>query len=318
MKISITGATGFIGKLLVKKHLDLGDDVHVLTRDSKKHFEYREQVQIHIGDLSNLGSLSKFVKNADVLYHCAAEISDESKMRLINVEGTQNLIQASLGEIRHWVQLSSTGVYGHVYSGRINEQQVYNPTNEYEKTKLESDFLVVAAAEKNNFSYTLLRPSNVFGYQMSNQSIFQLVKMVDKGFYFFVGPTGASANYVPVEDVVEALYLVATNPNAKNKIYIISSWCTLEVFISNIAKALNKRNPTLRFSIPIINGIARLTSFVPKNPLTVSRVNALSNRVIYETFKIEEELGFKPVVSSEDTIKALVQLFQKNLKVIDN
>lgn len=312
MKVSITGATGFIGKLLVKKHIDLGDEVHVLTRNPQNNFEYSKQVQVHIGDLSDLQSLVAFVKDTDVLYHCAAEIRNESIMKLINVEGTKNLIQAASGEIKHWVQLSSTGVYGPIYSGRINENQVYNPINEYEKTKLDSDFLVLDAAEKKMFTYTILRPSNVFGFQMTNQSIFQLVKMIDKGFYFFVGPKGASANYVSVENVIEALYLVAIKPKAKNQIYIISSWCTVEEFVANIANALQKPNPKIRFSIDGIKLIARLTAFIPKNPLTVSRINALSNRVIYETAKIESELEFKEVVTVKSTIKTLVEFYRKS------
>jgi nucleoside-diphosphate-sugar epimerase len=312
MKISITGATGFIGKLLVKRHLDVGDDVHILTRNPQKYFEYSNQVQLHIGDLSNLESLVSFVKDADVLYHCAAEIREESIMQLINVEGTKNLIQAASGKIKHWVQLSSTGVYGPIYSGRIDEKQMLNPVNEYEKTKLESDFLVLAAAENNMFTYAMLRPSNVFGFQMSNRSIFQLVRMIDKGFYFFIGPKGASANYVPVENVIEALYLVATNPKAINQIYIISSWCSVEEFVNNIAKALGRPSPKIRFSINGIKLIAKLTAFIPKNPLTISRINALSNRVIYETSKIESELEFKPVVTVENTIKTLVQFYKNS------
>ena len=58
--------------------------------------------------------------------------------------------------------------------------------------------------------------------------------------------------------------------------------------------------------------IAKLTSFVPKNPLTEARIDALSNRAIYETTKIENELGYKPVVTVEETIIGLVQFYQKN------
>lgn len=311
MKISITGATGFIGKLLVKKHLDLGDEVHILTRNPSNFFEYHNQVHSHKGDLSNLESLINFVKDADVLYHCAAEISNESIMRLINVDGTSNLLKAAIsGKIKHWVQLSSTGVYGPIYSGTINETQAYNPINEYERTKLESDYLVLAAVEKNEFTYSILRPTNVFGFQMSNQSIFQLIQMIDKGFYFYVGPKGASANYVPVDNVVEALYLVGVNPKAKNQIFIISSWCKIEDFINNIAEFLNKPKPKLRLPINAVTLLAVLTSFIPKNPLKVSRIKALSNRVIYSTLKIEKELGFKSVVTVKDTIQTLVQSYK--------
>lgn len=312
MKIAITGATGFIGKLLIKKHLDLGDEVHVLTRKKLTH-ENQKGLYFHIGDLSDVKSLFLFLENADVLYHCAAEIRDESKMSLVNVEGTKNLISAATGTIKHWVQLSSTGVYGPLFSGIVTENQSYNPINEYEKTKLESDFLVLEATQNTVFTSTIVRPSNVFGFQMTNQSIFQLVKSIDRGFYFFVGfEKGASANYVPVENVIEALYLAATHTRAKNEIYIISSWCTIEEFIGNIAKSLGKPCPKFRIPLRLSKYLARATFFIPKNPLTVARINALSNRVIYETTKIEKELDYTPVVSTEDTIKDLVEFYKNN------
>ena len=317
MKVAITGATGFIGKLLVQKHLSLGDEVHVLSRRKKDNIEFSDKVKLHHGDLSDVNSLNHFLNNIDVLYHCAAEIRDESKMKLVNVVGTKNLIKAASGKIKHWVQLSSVGVYGPIYSGNISEEQHYNPINEYERTKLESDLLVLEGSDNNNFTYTFVRPSNVFGSEMRNESLFQLIRTIGNGLYFFVGSKGASANYVPVENVVEAIYLAGTNPNAKNKIYNISSWTTIENFIGNIAKELGKAEPKIRVSIIPIKLIAKITSFIPKNPLTLARVKALSNRTVYETFKIEKELGYKPVESVEAAIIKLVEKYKMQNKFKD-
>lgn len=312
MKVAITGATGFIGKLLVNKHILLGDEINVLSRKGNCCFSHLDKVKIYQGDLSNKETLIDFVDNVDVLYHCAAELKNESIMNLVNVVGTKNLIDVSSGKIKHWVQLSSTGVYGTLYTGIVNENQAYNPNNEYERTKLKSDFLVLEAASRKEFTCTLIRPSNVFGFQMSNTSLFQLIKAIDKGFYFFVGPKGASANYVPLENVIEALYIAATNPKAKNGIYIISNWCTMEDFIKSICKELGRTVPTRRVSINFLKLVANLTCFIPKNPLTVTRVAALSNRSIYDISKIEIELDYKPVVSVEDTIKKLVHFCKYN------
>jgi len=313
MKIAITGATGFIGKLLVEKHLQLGDEVHVLTRNKGKIDLFDSRVKIHLGDLSHTESLTDFIENIDVLYHCAAEIRDESKMRLINVEGTINLINAAKGKVKHWVQLSSVGVYGPIYKGEINENQSYNPINEYEKTKLESDLIVLKAAQSNSFTYTFVRPSNVFGAQMRNQSLFQLIRTIENGYYFFIGPKGASANYVPVENVIEALYLAGTHLKAKNNIYNISSHTSIENFIGYISENLNRPYPKFRIPIGIIMFMARLTFFIPKNPLTVSRVNALSVRTIYLNSKIENELGYNSVKTIKEGVRDLV-LNYKNQK----
>ena len=160
----------------------------------------------------------------------------------------------------------------------------------------------------------MIRPSNVFGASMTNKSIFDLVKAIDKGYYFFIGAKGASANYVPVENVVEALYLAATHPNAKNEIFNISDWRTIESFTGCIALAVGKNPPRLRVPANFMGFLAKTTSFIPGNPLTVSRVKALNSKTKYPTDKIEEKLSYKPLVSVEYAIDALVAHYKKNIR----
>ena len=308
MKIAITGASGFIGKLLVDKLLSEGNEVNVLTRNRNKFID--SKVIIFEGDLNDIEVLREFVLGVDVIYHCAAEIKNEMLMKTVNEDGTANLIEVSKNTIKHWIQLSSTGIYGVIRDGFVFENEKPNPLNEYERTKLNSDLLVLEATTKYGFTSTIVRPSNVFGPQMTNQSLFQLVKAVEKKMFFFIGKKGASANYVPVENVIEVLYLALVNKNAANKIFIISDWCTMEHFISTMAKSLGVEVPKYRLSIGFMKFVATITSFIPKNPLTVARIEALSNRSKYETTKVENELGYKPVVSTENTIERLVDFYK--------
>ena len=311
MIVGITGGSGFIGKMLVSRHLEVGDEVHVLSRKSNVS---ENNVIYHQGDLSDLESLEFFLKGIDVLYHCAAEISDDTRMVITNVEGTKNLLSVAAGEIKHWVQLSSVGVYGPIYSGVITELQDYNPVNLYEKTKLESDLLILEATNNNVFTSTIIRPSNVFGATMRNQSIFHLVKSIDLGLYFFIGKVGASANYVTAEDVVEALFLAGTNANAKNQIFNVSNYRKLEDFIGLIAEELGRSNPKFRVSKKLMVFFAKITSFIPRNPITASRINALTNRSIYSTDKIKSRLNFSSVYSVESGLKELIKEYKVKRK----
>jgi nucleoside-diphosphate-sugar epimerase len=79
MLVAITGANGFIGRLLVARHLSLGDKVRVLSRQDSQGWS--EGVDVVVGDLTQEGvHLSKLVAGVDVLYHCAGELNDEEKM----------------------------------------------------------------------------------------------------------------------------------------------------------------------------------------------------------------------------------------------
>ena len=66
MKVAITGASGFIGKLLVDRHIQLGDEVNALSRNEIKHRLFNDKVKFFKGDLLDKESLSKFVENVDI------------------------------------------------------------------------------------------------------------------------------------------------------------------------------------------------------------------------------------------------------------
>lgn len=312
MKVAISGGTGFIGKNLVMAHVMRGDSVKVLTRDRSKCF-FPATVDIVEGDLcSNDTVLTELLAGVDVFYHCAAEIKNTSKMFEVNVLGTQKLLAAAKGNIRHWVQLSSTGVYGPVYNGTVKEDSAVSPNNEYEVSKLRADQLVVENSEKLGFTYSILRPSNVYGPDMSNKSLFQLIKTIDRGLFFFIGTDGANANYISVRNVVKALMLCGTDVRALNKVFIVSDSRPMKVFIKAISEALGKPCPKLTIPLSLVYILAWAAGKIPASPITINRVRALTSKVIYDTQFIESELGYSHEECMEDGILTLVQGYASN------
>ena len=230
--ICVTGGNGFIGEKLIEELTKIGCRVRALTR--KKNAKFPKNVDVFIGDLTDTNlSLKKFIEGCDILYHCAGELNDKAKMSLLHINGTQKLIEVVENETKstqkkiHWIQLSSCGAYGPPNHTNIEIKKLItetktndtNPANEYEKTKTKSDEMVMKSSA-NNFSYTILRPSNVIGPSMTNQSVRKLIKLVNSGYFFFIGKKDAICTYVHVFDVVKALIYISCNPKAETK-YLI-------------------------------------------------------------------------------------------------
>ena len=290
MLIGVTGATGYIGKHLTHRLLKTGYQVRCLTRHD---IEGNGSLTYHKGSLEDLNSLRGFTEGLDILFHCAAEIKNPQKMYQINVEGTAHLIEVAKGKIGKWVQLSSVGVYGKYQSGIIDESSPMNPNNAYEISKAQSDLLLRDAGSRGYFQYTLLRPSTVFSWDMPSQFLLQMTSMIKKGYFFYIGRPSVSANYIHVSSVVDALLLVSTHEVANGQTYNLSNHCTLEEFIEQIALALSVPPPRARLPEPLVRFLCRILQFVPHNPLTTSRVDALTTRSFYSTAKIETELGYQ-------------------------
>lgn len=255
--------------------------------------------------------LLSFVKGVDVLYHCAGEIRDEARMKAVHIEGTDRLVKVAAGQIGRWVQLSSVGAYGKRRGGVVTEQTELHPCGLYETTKVESDFIVETAASSGAFEIAILRPSNVYGAEMSNQSLFGLIAIIQRGWFFFMGAPGASANYVHVDNVVEALILCGTNPAANRQIYNLSDYRPMEQFTAVIAGALRKPVPRTRLSEFPVRLAAKLFSIIPSFPLTEARIDALTGRSIYANDKIERELEYRHIVSMEAGLREMVECWQR-------
>lgn len=321
-KILVTGGNGFIGRRLVNNLFLQGDQVRIVSRHPQSFFN--KHVEVIQGDLTEKDfPFDELLKDCTLVYHCAGEIQNKSLMRSLHIGATERLLTASLREAErsgnaiHWVQLSSVGAYGPPQGNAsaeriVTEATPLHPVGEYEVTKTISDELVVQAAKNGLLSYSILRPSIVYGIDMPNQSLLQLIRMIDRGLFFFIGKKGAIANYIHVENVVDALVLCGSPSNpAKNKTYIVSDHRTLEEFVGIIATALGRTMPYTRLPESLARTAAAVGAVIPRFPLSSSRVDALTSRTIYSTEKIQSELGYVNKVSMWEGINELVHYWKK-------
>lgn len=307
MLTAVSGGTGFIGKSLVARLARRGDRVRVLTRGAKR-VAANSCVELYECDLlqARPDELAAMLDGVEVFYHCAGQLKDESAMRALHVDATRKLVEAASGRIGRWVQLSSVGVYGPARQGVVTEETALNPIGEYEITKAESDCIVMDAAQRGAFEYSVLRPSNVFGAEMTNQSLFGMISMLDRGLFFYIGTPGASANYIHVQNVAEGLVRCGTLPEAHGRVYNLSDHRTMEQFVSVIANEMGTEAPRLRLPEMPVRLLARIAGSLPGFPLSEARVDALTIRARYATARIERELGYRHPVTMEQGLAELV------------
>ncbi len=309
MLVAITGGNGFVGQLLVKKHLLQGDRVRVLSRRETSFFN---EAHIVVGDLTKSGDhLKYFVEGADILYHCAGEINDESKMYDLHVLGTSRLLAVAKGNIGRWVQLSSVGVYGPPLRAANSERIVIEatltrPRGVYEVTKSESDKLIEQISQDSTMSFSIVRPSNIFGSNMPNQSLRSLGVMVKNKMFFYIGKPGSIATYVHVDDVVEVLLRCGIDKRAEGEIFNVSNDCLLEDMVNGMASALGEKRPFIRVPESLVRVVVGLSEDVVSIPLSKGRIDALVARTKYSCAKLERELDFIPQVHVPSAIGEIV------------
>jgi nucleoside-diphosphate-sugar epimerase len=306
MKVLVTGGNGFIGSLLIEKLVFNGHSVRSLTREIKK--KSSQDIEFVQADLILEHEFSHIVAGCDAVINCAGEIRDITKMHSLHVDATRKLLQAFKesaergGVVKHWIQLSSVGAYGPVQkpgtSRVITEESPENPQGEYEVTKTLADHLIMSMADEN-LTYSILRPSNVVGTTMPNQSFPSLIKWIKKKLFFYIGSRDSISTYVHVDDVTSALLVCLENRNAINQIFNLSNDCKLINIVTRIAQAHSISANYFCFPEFALRMIAKTMAKTRRWPLTECRIDALVSKTTYPVKKIER-LGFKPKVSIPD------------------
>lgn len=316
MFVLLTGAKGFIGSQLLARLCASGHKVRVVTRTS---FESSfSGVEVVLADLTNPDTnYDSLVSGCEVVFNCAGEIRDKKAMRLLHVDATGRLIaavnrQASPEHPIHFVQLSSVGAYGPAQGAlrTVSETTEENPQGTYEETKTVADSLVMRSGGSEFFSYSILRPSNVFGANMTNNSLRQLGRVVQKGLFFYIGTArrDAVATYIHVEDVASALMLCGFHPSARGEIFNLSNDCPLSDLINGMADAQHVSRPKWSVSETLLRVMVTVANRFLRLPVTPARIDALVSKTTYPATKIRDTLGFVP---EKNVPEAISELFTK-------
>ena len=310
MKILILGANGFIGARLLARLLGDGYQIRILTR--KRGSTYPQGVDVFVGDLLDEAlDVDALLTDCDIVFNCAGEIRNEDMMNALHVTATRRLLDGLMRRLKdnpvdhcHWVQLSSVGAYGPA-PGRertVTEETPPNPIGPYEVTKTLADQLIMDTARAPRLTYSILRPSNVYGPGMPNGSLRQLAAFIRRRLFFYVGFKRPIATYIHVEDVVSGLLLCGFIEAAKGQVYNISNDCYMDEMVNGLAQSMNAPRPFLRIPEKLMRCLVYFASKLARLPVTQERVDALMVRTRYPSTKLEQQLGYSAKHSVPQTI----------------
>lgn len=249
MQYFVTGATGFIGKRLVKKLLERkGSVVYFLIRKESegKVADLRQywgvsaaRVVPVFGDLTSkkLGVSADSVKmlkgQVDHFYHLAAVYdleADEASQIAVNIEGTRHTVEFAkaidAGHFHHVSSIAAAGLYEGVFREDMFEE-AENYEHPYFMTKHESEKIV---RKECKVPWSVYRPAAVVGDSTTGE-----MDKVDGPYYFFkliqrmrqllppwlpsIGLEGGRINIVPVDFVVDALDAISHQDGIAKKCY---------------------------------------------------------------------------------------------------
>lgn len=255
MKAVVTGATGFVGRCLVKELLVQGDEVAVIVRDSARlPEEWRKDVDIVEASLASLPevTLADFAGKADIFYHLAwtGTAGTERGNTVLQLENVQAACEA--------VRLAGRiGCRTFINAGSIMEYEAmqYIPLagaapgmgNIYSTAKLAADFMAKTVAINEGVDYRNAIISNIYGAgerspRFFNTTLRRMLRNEDvpltHGRQYY--------DFIYVSDAAKAIVLAAKSTERNASVYIGNSVCRpLREFVVEMREILGSSSKLL-------------------------------------------------------------------------
>jgi ornithine--oxo-acid transaminase len=324
----ITGATGFIGGHLAQRLVEEGRQVRCLVRaSSDTSLLDNLGVEIAVGDLTSARSLAGAAEGCRNVFHCGAQVSDwatAQEITRVNVEGTRNLLEASVAaSVQRFVHFSTTDIYGYPGGSAIDETHgATRFRNWYAQTKLAAETEVRRVDEAHTLDTVILRPATAYGPR-STDVIGEIARAIQNGHMFLVDGGRAVAGLCYVDNLVDAAILALRHEAAPGHAFNVSDGLdiTWKEFTDALAKGLGR--PPVRWSLPywIANALGfslehgyrllRKTTRL-KTPPLLSRqaVHVLGKNQDFSNRKARELLGWEPRIDYAAGLEATLVWLQ--------
>ncbi len=283
MVVLVTGATGFLGRRVVRELLERGHQVRCLvhTPGQERMFPHRE-VEVQYGSIGDPASLKSAFYHAESVIHLVGVIrpTRRNSFDAVHREGTANVLAASKeAGASHFLHVSVIGAandrtYPYLYTKWLGEQEVV----------------------KSGMHFTIFRPSMLFGE--GDEFLNALAGMVRLSpFVPVIGSGKNRLQPLAADDLARCIAITLGREDLKGKTIDLGGTERLSYneLVTEVAKAMGKRR--LRFHLPVwlMRVVAAVSQgILPRAPITTEQIKMLGIRSVAEMGEVERVFGFTP------------------------
>jgi predicted dehydrogenase/nucleoside-diphosphate-sugar epimerase len=310
-KVLVTGATGLIGRHLVRQLLQNGDSVRIFVRrQPPADFMSDANIEVFLGDLGDPAAVDRAVAGTEIVYHLGATMKGSAHdHERGTVCGTQNIVDSMVRhDVQRLVYISSLSCLHAAAPGRgavVTEDWPVEPTptkrGGYTQAKTEAEKIVLDAVRDRHLRAVLLRPGRVFGPGMTLLTPEVARRMGN--FFVILGDGTRELPLVYVDDVVNAIVLAAEKSKFDGSVFHIvdRAQVTQNQLVRDFILKNSKKAKVIHVPVAVLYSLAAGLEILSRVlnrpvPLSIYRLKSALAHMQFDCSRAEKEIGWQPRV----------------------
>lgn len=306
-KILVTGGAGFVGSNVVKALIEeYNAEVTVFDDLFSGKLQHLEGLKFDFveGSIEDIDLLNKVVSGKDVVFHMAARniiVSNRNPREdmNVNVVGSFNVFEAChRHKIERIVYTSTSSIYGNPTHVPISEDDKKSFLSFYSASKYSAEVYASTFYEVFNLPISIVRYSNVYGYNQSPSNPYCGVigKFIESAFngdsIRIHGDGEQTRDYTFITDAVSATIAAAIYPKAIGSEYNIGTG--IETSVNRLAEMI----------IGLTNSKSEIRHIDKRD------IDNIRRRVI-NIEKTRHDLKYQPFISMKPGLEFTLQWYRK-------
>lgn len=312
-RMLITGANGFVGRVLCDAALVRGFDVKAATRTScpfNDRFNDRIESAV-VGAVDGATDWTTALQGVDVVIHLAARVhvmreeamDPLAEFRRVNTAGTVHLARTAVAAgVKRLVYVSTIKVNGEETppGRRYSELDSPAPQDPYGVSKWEAEQALRSLALESGLQVAIVRPPLVYGAGVKG-NFAQMLQAVARGIPLPFAAVNNRRDLLYVGNLVEALLVCASHPAAAGQTFLLSDGEPVSTpeLLRRLAQALGVADRVFPFPPVLLKLAGKLAG-------RTAQIERLLGSLQIDSGKIRRELDWQPPYSLEQGLRDTV------------
>lgn len=315
MKALVTGANGFVGKVLCEQLLLHNYSLLKVVRSDHK-FSNNSGL-IYVNSIDGNTDWHQILVGVDVVFHLAARVHvmDDASVnplmeyRKVNVVGTRRLAESAVeAGVTRFIYVSSIKSNGEESDKAYSELDIPNPQDAYGVSKWEAEQVLHEISAKTGLEVVVIRPPLVYGDGVKG-NFGKMMNILSKRYPLPLASIKNLRSFIYVGNLVDALIVCAQHSKAANNTYLVSD--DEDVSTPDLLRRLSG---AMGYNVKLMPCSPFLIEILGKLLGKKSQVDRLLGNLQVDSGKVRKQLGWHPPYTMDQGLKVTADWYINNLK----